>query len=300
MNREELLAKWGAETPVLDHGHVRLIDVMGNDAAVVQAARVSYGAGTKTVREDRDLIRYLVRQRHTSPLEMIEIKLHVKLPIFVERQWVRHRMASINEVSGRYSELPEEFYVPEADQVCYQSSDNKQGRSGALPLDQANHIRSNMKARGSDEFKHYRFVLEQGVARETARINLPLSTYTEKYWKIDGHNLLHFLSLRADGHAQTEIQKYAEAILKILEDWVPIVHEAFLDYRKYAQTFSRAEMRVLHEVIQDWLDYRREGAIAEGDLNPDDTARLGLLHLIGDSMSKREVREFVEKLGISR
>ena len=221
MNRYELLHKWESPLPVLDHGFVRLVDVMGDDAAIVQAARASYGKGTKTQREDRELIRYLLRNRHTSPFEMVEIKLHVKLPIFVERQWIRHRTASVNEVSGRYSELPEEFYLPDAASICKQATDNKQGRGEPLTPEEAAHIRSNMNAMGRDEFKHYRFTLSQGVSRELARINLPLSTYTEKYWKVDGHNLFHFLQLRMDHHAQWEIRQYANGVREMLAEKFP-------------------------------------------------------------------------------
>lgn len=245
---EELL---GHTFNLLDHGLIRVIDYMGDDSSIVQMARVSYGAGTKSVSEDRGLIRYLVRNRHTSPLEGCEIKLHVKMPIFVARQWIRHRTASVNEVSGRYSVLPTEFYVPDSDVVKAQSKDNKQGRGDdLLPMHVENFQRlCNANAR---DFDDYLSVLETGVARELGRINLPLSTYTEWYWKIDLHNLLHFLKLRVDPHAQYEIRVYAETILnEIVAKWVPMVYDAFLEYVLNAKTFSATEMRIIRELSEE-------------------------------------------------
>lgn len=297
MNRYELLHKWESPLSVLDHGFVRLVDVMGDDAAIVQAARASYGNGTKTQREDRDLIRYLLRHRHTSPFEMVEIKLHVKLPIFVERQWIRHRTASVNEVSGRYSELPEEFYLPDVASICKQATDNKQGRGEPLTPDEAAHIRSNMNAMGRDEFKHYRFTLNQGVSRELARINLPLSTYTEKYWKVDGHNLFHFLQLRMDHHAQWEIREYAKAVAKIVSDWLPCSWEAFQDYRLGAVTFSAKEMEILREIVSNWKDDEREAARAEGRPGAEDAPLEILRKLCSGKLSNREASEFLQKVG---
>jgi thymidylate synthase (FAD) len=233
----------------LDHGFVRLVDHMGDDSAIVQAARVSYGGGTKTAEEDETLIRYLMRNMHTSPFEMVEFKFHCKLPIFCARQMVRHRTASLNELSGRYSELPEEFYIPRMERVVRQSTTNKQGSGEVFEESVANHIRSNMSAMARDEFKHYHWMLEQDVARELSRINLPLSTYTDWYWKMDLHNLFHFLKLRLDGHAQYEIRVYAEAIFKLIRPIVPISCKAFENYALNAVTFSEAEMDILQRLV---------------------------------------------------
>jgi thymidylate synthase (FAD) len=233
-------ARLGQPLPVLDHGFVRAIDYMGDDAAVVQAARVSYGKGTKAVREDRGLIRYLMRHRHTTPFEMCVLKLHVKLPIFVARQWIRHRMASVNEVSARYSVLDREFYLPAPDALAVQSADNKQGRGAVLPPDQAARVLGWLAADGEAAFSRYdRLHGPEGLARELARMGLPLSTYTQWYWKVDLHNLFHFLSLRLDPHAQWEIRAYAEAIYGLVQDWVPLCAEAFADYRLGGVSLSR-------------------------------------------------------------
>lgn len=229
--------------PVLDHGFVRVIDYMGDDAAIVQAARVSYGRGTKTTRTDAGLINYLMRNAHTSPFEMCEIKLHVKLPIFVARQWVRHRMANVNEYSARYSVLDTEFYMPAPAQLAAQSTANRQGRDEVLSARQAERVLALLRQDAELAFAHYRDLLNEneqgeaideeapGLARELARIGLPLSSYTQWYWKTDLHNLLHFLGLRADAHAQWEIRVYAEALLGVVERWVPLTHAAFLNYR---------------------------------------------------------------------
>lgn len=231
---------------VLDHGFVRVVDKMGSDAAVVQAARVSYGAGTTTPSSDRGLIRYLMSHRHTSPFEMCEIKLHVKLPIFVARQWIRHRTANVNEVSGRYSVLPSEFYVPELDQVCYQHQTNKQGRAEPIEANRAEEIQKYLRSASSVGFMMYdHMIKDHDLARETARIVLPLSTYTEWYWKIDIHNLLHFLNLRLDGHAQWEIRQYADVIKNILREWMPITVEAFENYVENAVTLTQDQLSYL-------------------------------------------------------
>lgn len=249
MNGEQLIERFGDPIKVLDHGHIRLVDVMGDDSAICQAARVSYGAGTKTVTEDRGLIRYLMRMRHSSPFEQCEIKLHWKLPIFVARQVVRHRTVSLNEVSGRYSELPNEMYKPEKWRA--QSGNNKQGSSGAVELEAAMLLDSEQH----DMHKRLRGVyigrIDLGAARELARIDLPLSQYTEWYWKVDLHNLLHFLSLRLDSHAQYETRVYAEAIADIVKQWVPYTWEAFVDYRLKAYTVSRMELELLNKLLFD-------------------------------------------------
>jgi thymidylate synthase (FAD) len=246
----------GVEIPVLDHGMIRVIDYMGDDAAVVQAARVSYGKGTKTPSDDRSLIRYLMRNRHTSPFEMCEIKLHLKMPIFVARQWVRHRTASLNEVSGRYSLVKEEFYVPSGPALAPQSSSNKQGREGGYSNSDRAILETVMATSATEAFEVYKSLLvESGynLTRELARCVLPLSTYTEFYWKIDVHNLLHFLKLRDDPHAQHEIQVYAREIARIMDIWMPMTMEAWRDYVQDAVTLSRSEMEVIRSVVPDDL-----------------------------------------------
>ncbi|CAO5678785.1 MAG: Flavin-dependent thymidylate synthase [Holosporales bacterium] len=224
--------------PVLDHGFVRVIDYLGSDESIVQAARVSYGRGTKKQTEDQALIHYLMRHRHSTPFEMCEIKFHLKMPIFVARQWIRHRTANINEYSARYSILDKEFYLPELDQIASQSAINNQGRGAPLPLLEAESIRNRLEEDANKAYDTYEFLLNEkgesdrnGLARELARMNLPINFYTQMYWKIDLHNLLHFLSLRADPHAQYEIRVFAETILNIVKQWVPITYDAFLNYR---------------------------------------------------------------------
>jgi thymidylate synthase (FAD) len=242
--------------PVLDHGFVRVIDYMGDDAAVVQAARVSYGRGTRKISEDAGLIRYLMRHRHSTPFEMCEIKFHVKLPIFVARQWIRHRTASVNEYSARYSVMDREFYVPAPDQLAAQSLSNRQGRGTVLAGEEAQTVLSLLRDDAERNYAHYEYMLNeaesgaepdpgrQGLARELARMNLTLNYYTQWYWKINLHNLFHFLSLRADPHAQHEIRVYAEAMLDMVRAWVPLSAAAFEDYRLGAVSFS-ARMLVL-------------------------------------------------------
>ena len=251
-------------TPIarLDHGFVRVVDYMGDDGAVVQAARVSYGHGTHIRSTDRTLIRYLMRHHHTTPFEMCEIKLHVKLPIFVARQWVRHRTANINEYSARYSILDREFYIPDAEVIASQSEGNRQGREGLVPAEQATWVQQLLIEDATRAYDHYGELLNQdrdgspldpnrdGLARELARINLSLNYYTQWYWKVDLHNLLNFLHLRADPHAQYEIRVYAEAILdQIVKPWVPLSHEAFLDYRLDAHTLSRQAMQIVRRLV---------------------------------------------------
>ncbi len=247
MEKVEIIGK---EFPCLDKGFVRLVDVMGDDSSVVQAARVSYGKGTKTIREDRQLIRYLMRHRHTSPFEMVEFKFHIKLPIFVARQWIRHRTANVNEYSGRYSVLPDEFYVPNAQDVRKQSQKNKQGRSDeTLDLSVAQEYIKDIAHTQKELYDKYQSYLEKEIARELARINLPLSTYTQWYWKIDLHNLFHFLELRLHPTAQYEIREYAKIIAKIVEAIVPISYEAFVDYRLNCISFSKIELKILKNLI---------------------------------------------------
>lgn len=229
--RLDNLIQKGISTPVLDHGFIRVVDYMGTDKSIVQAARVSYGSGTKSVREDAKLIHYLMRNNHNTPFEMCEIKFHIKMPIFVARQWVRHRTANINEYSARYSTLDNEFYIPEMDVLCFQSKSNKQGREGELDKATAAEFIRLMEIHCQQSYDFYTELLNANVARELARMVLPLNIYTQWYWKIDLHNLLHFLKLRTDPHAQYEIRIYANIIMNILEEWVPITMEAFKLYR---------------------------------------------------------------------
>lgn len=237
---------------LLDHGFIRVVDYMGDDAAVVQAARVSYGKGTRKVSEDAGLIRYLLRHRHSTPFEMCEIKFHVKLPVFVARQWIRHRMANVNEYSARYSILDREFYIPSPEQVAMQSRSNRQGRADALEPGKAEEVLEILRRDASRCYDDYETLLDAeqyGLARELARMNLTLNTYTQWYWKIDLHNLLNFVSLRADSHAQYEIRVYADAILDVLRDWVPVTAAAFEEYRLGAFTFSAGMLKVLRRQL---------------------------------------------------
>lgn len=251
-NSPEMDALIGMSYPVLDHGFIRVVDYMGNDSAVVQAARVSYGEGTKTALKDRGLIRYLMRHGHTSPFEMCEIKLHVKLPIFVARQWIRHRTASVNEVSARYSTLPAEYYTPEPGDICYQSEDNKQGRGDPLPAAEAEETAADMEDMSADCGAIYNYLTENArVSRELARIVQPVSQYTEWYWKTDLHNLFHFLALRMHPHAQLEIRRYAEVISEIVKAWVPLSWEAFRDYRLTAERLSGPQADVIRRIVQE-------------------------------------------------
>jgi thymidylate synthase (FAD) len=223
---------------------------MGTDSAIVQAARVSYGEGTKTVNQDAGLINYLLRHKHTTPFEMCEIKFHVKMPIFVARQWARHRTANVNEISGRYSIITEEFHVPEVHEICEQSKGNKQGRDKPLNNDKAIEIQTTIREHGVDSFATYnQFLSEANMARELARVVLPQGAYTEMYWKIDLHNLLHFLHLRADSHAQEEIRVYAVKMLEIVKMWVPLTHAAFVNYRQKAMHFSALELDKIKEML---------------------------------------------------
>ncbi len=239
---------------VLDHGFIRVIDYMGDDAAIVQAARVSYGAGTKHVQNDEGLIRYLMRHWHSTPFEMCEIKLHVKLPVFVARQWIRHRTANVNEYSARYSILDREFYIPAPENLAAQSAVNSQGRGAVLQGDEAQRVLDLLKSDANMAYDHYEAMLsqdgQQGLARELARMNLPANIYTQWYWKVDLHNLFHFLRLRADPHAQYEIRVYAEAICRVVADWVPIAYGAFEDYRMGGATLSAKAIAVLQRRLK--------------------------------------------------
>jgi thymidylate synthase (FAD) len=283
MLKYDLFEKFGFRNAikVLDHGHVFLVDFMGDDEAIERAARVSYQKGTRQKRDTEALIRYLMRHHHTSPFEQCVITLDMKMPIFVARQFVRHRTQSLNEISGRYSELPEEFYVPDAAQICYQTKKNKQGRAEAFPATEADAFQTMMTDDAQESFRHYRDFLDADMARETARINLPLSTYTQWQTTMNLHNLFHFLKLRLNSHAQWEAQQYASAILKIVNAWVPIAASAWLEYSLGAKTFSLTEMGVLTDLARK---------LSEEDFRH---------ALSGVDMSEREIREFLEALGVS-
>lgn len=253
--------------PVLDHGFVRVVDYMGNDSSIVQAARVSYGAGTKQVNEDRGLINYLMRHGHTTPFEMCEIKLHVKLPIFVMRHWVRHRTANINEYSARYSVLSKEFYIPELSKIASQSKINKQGRSDdKMSQESKSEIANTLSEFSEKAYEKYSHMLNDlGLTRELARTILPVNVYTEMYWKIDLHNLFHFLKLRADCHAQYEIQCYANAILEIVKKWVPFAYDAFINYRKNSVSVSKKCIELNKRMIQGEKISQESSGLSKGE-----------------------------------
>ncbi len=271
---EGLEAKLYEAVPVLDHGFVRVIDYMGDDSAIVQAARVSYGRGTKAARDDRGLIRYLMRHWHSTPFEMCEIKLHVKLPVFVARQWIRHRTANVNEISARYSILDREAYIPAPEQLAAQAVINRQGRGDVLEGEEAARALALLKQDATLTYDHYEELLNQrngepidpersGLARELARMNLTLNTYTQWYWKIDLHNLFHFLMLRADAHAQYEIRVYADAINDLVKAWVPHAWEAFEDYRLNGSHVSGPAMAAVRKMLKgEPVDQKSSGLSA--------------------------------------
>ncbi len=256
---EEILYE---QIPVLDHGFIRVVDYMGDDSAIVQAARVSYGKGTKQVSKDAGLIRYLMRHWHTTPFEMCELKLHVKLPMFVARQWIRHRTANVNEYSARYSVLDREFYIPNEAQLAAQSTINNQGRGETLTGEEAEQALKWLREDADQCYDHYQAMLnedpagntldesKQGLARELARMNLPVNAYTQWYWKIDLHNLFHFLHLRADPHAQYEIRVYADAIFEVVKKWLPIAAQAFEDYRMGAAHLSAQGVNIVSRMLK--------------------------------------------------
>ena len=248
--------------PILDHGFIRVVDYMGNDTSIVQAARVSYGKGTKKVSTDSGLIKYLMRHWHSTPFEMCEIKYHVKLPIFIARQWIRHRTANVNEYSARYSILDKEFYLPNTENLAAQSQSNRQGRGEVIQGEQAKKVLDLLKNDAEQTYNNYEMMLNErydgsvinenavGLARELARMNLTLNTYTQWYWKTDLLNLMNFLRLRADHHAQYEIRTYAEAMLDTLKKWVPITYEAFMDYRVGGTEVSAKGKIILQKLIK--------------------------------------------------
>ncbi len=275
----------GVKHPVLEHGYVVLVDYMGNDAAIVQAARVSYGAGTKTLRDDRGLIRYLMRHRHTTPFEMVEFKFLLRLPIYVARQVIRHRTANVNEYSARYSIVPDEFDVPAPGAVRLQSTRNRQGRGDPAPPEVDQRFRADLERLCSDAYRVYQAALGAGVARETARMVLPLAYYTEWYWKIDLHNLLHFLALRLDPHTQEETRLYAAELAKIARATCPIAYEAFEEFTLDGLALSRREQRAVQGLLG--------GATPEAAC---ETAGLPLVRDDGRPMTTGEGVEFLEKL----
>ncbi len=248
--------------PVLDHGFVRVVDYMGDDTSIVQSARVSYGKGTKKVSTDSGLIKYLMRHRHSTPFEMCEIKYHIKLPIFIARQWIRHRTANVNEYSARYSIMDKEFYVPERENLAAQSTNNRQGRGDLINGKQADSILKILKEDAERNYQHYEEMLnekydgsiiddkKQGLARELARMNLTLNSYTQWYWKTDLLNLLNFLALRADSHAQYEIREYANVMLNTVKKWVPTTYDAFIDYRVGGMELSAKGKIVIQKMIK--------------------------------------------------
>jgi len=272
--------------PVLDHGFVRVVDYMGDDSSIVQAARVSYGKGTKKISTDSGLIKYLMRHRHSTPFEMCEIKYHIKLPIFVARQWIRHRTANVNEYSARYSILDKEFYLPSKENLAAQSSNNRQGRGDLINGKQADNILNILKKDAEQTYSNYELLLNErydgttinenskGLARELARMNLTLNTYTQWYWKTDLLNLLNFLALRADSHAQYEIRAYADIMINTLKKWVPTAFEAFMDYRVGGMELSAKGKTVVQKMLKgDKCDFE------------------------SSKLSKREWNELMESLG---
>ncbi|MBR1734200.1 MAG: FAD-dependent thymidylate synthase [Alphaproteobacteria bacterium] len=261
---EKILYK---KIPMLDHGFIRVIDYMGTDASIVQAARVSYGVGTKKVQEDRGLINYLMRHGHTTPFEMCEIKLHVKMPIFVMRHWIRHRTANVNEYSARYSVLNNEFYIPELDQIARQSETNKQGKADvAMDQAKAREIVDIMNEVSGNAYEKYTHMLNDlSLTRELARTILPVSVYTEVYWKIDLHNLLHFLKLRADSHAQYEIRCYANKILEIVKAWVPFTYDAFMNYRKNSVSISQKCVELNKRMLKGEKITQENSGLSKGE-----------------------------------
>ncbi len=275
----------GVKRPVLTHGYVVLVDYMGGDAAIVQAARVSYGAGTKSVRDDRGLVRYLMRHRHTTPFEMVELKFLIRLPIYVARQMIRHRTANVNEYSQRYSIVPDQFDLPNVDDIREQSKRNRQGRGDPLPAGVAEKFRADLERVSTEAYSAYSAALAAGVARETARLVLPLAYYTEWYWKTDLHNLFHFLSLRLDPHAQEEIRRYAAELSAIAHAVAPVATEAFEEFQLQGLDLSRREQRAIRALL--------DGSTPEAACA---SAGLPLQREDGKPMSTGEGVEFLAKL----
>jgi thymidylate synthase (FAD) len=272
----------GRAYPVLGIGAVALVDYMGGDGAIVQAARVSYGKGTKSLNDDTGLIRYLMRHRHTTPFEMVELKFVASMPIYVARQWVRHRTANINEYSARYSEVPDKFDIPELERIKPQSTLNKQGRDGALPEGVSQRFQDSVNKISKLAYEEYQKGLKEGIARETARMVLPVNTYTEWYWKIDLHNLFHFLSLRMDPHAQYEVRQYAEVMGDITKKVAPIAYQAFEDYVFGGVHFSKLEQKALSHILRG--------------KDPEEAAKLSGLKLFKDDGTRMKTGEGIEFL----
>lgn len=273
------------EFKVLDHGFVRLVDYLGGDARIVQSARVSYGEGTKTLREDKTLIDYLLRNKHTSPFEQVILTFHVKMPIFVARQWIRHRTARLNEISGRYSVMRDEFYTPKSDEVRFQSKRNKQGGSTQdVPDAMREKVITLLQQEQQQLYGDYEVMLEDGIARELARINLPLSLYTEMYWQIDLNNLFHFLRLRMDWHAQYEIRVYGDTMAQITKAVAPMAYEAFEEHLLHGRNFSRTELELLRAALN--LETLAE-AVEKSDMR--ETRQKEFLDKLGVVLPKREV-----------
>ncbi len=302
MNAEGLRNVYGQDykMKLLDGiGHVFFVDCMGSDERIEQVARLSYEGGRKRS-DTRGLLRYLMRHRHTSPFEQAVITLDIKLPIFVARQLVRHRTQSLNEVSGRYSVLPEEYYTPPVSQICYQATDNKQGRAGPFPLEEAVQLRNQMVDEADDAFATYHQFVEAGMALETARMGLPVSTYTHWVTTWDLHNLLHMLKLRLDPHAQWEVRQYAEAIWKIVQDWCPLTAEAFTDFQLEAVTFSKQDMAMLLDIVQDWKSFQDD--LSASDNRDPDAHLKGILEEMLDRHgvgSGRDRHAFLKKLRLA-
>jgi thymidylate synthase (FAD) len=293
MTSQEQIKNDARYTPLHEYGFVGLVDVMGDDSTPPETARISYGSGTKSVSDDRNLLRYLVRHRHTTPIEMVELRFHLKMPIFVMRQHVRHRMATINEYSGRYSEMSDEMYVPDHDHLGVQSSTNKQGtEAGTFDKKVGAGIRTCMLDVNDNSYAGYKALLDSGLSRELSRCVLPVSNYTELYWKIDLHNFFHYAKLRMDPHAQLEIREYATAMYELVKQKLPIACEAFEDYIFKAHTFSRMEFELIKRMISKnaWVtlseDYDRD----------DEYDNEGIAREFG--MSKREMTEFKTKFGL--
>lgn len=297
--------------PVLDHGEIRCVDYMGTEASIVRAARTSYGKGTKATSEDAGLLRYLMRHRHTSPLEFCELAVRVKMPIFVARQWIRHRTANVNEYSARYSILDKEFYIPEADVLAAQSKTNKQGRGAVVPTEYAQEVQALLVRDAARAYDTYDLLLNDigdgtpqdperpQLARELARMNLSLNYYTTWYWKTDLHNLLHFLSLRLDPHAQYEIRVYADELWRMVQGWVPTAAQAFLDYRLEAISFSRGEAALLRDLVREAADAARGAHEAEHGLGTWSEAQWRKkMRARMEPISEREAKAFWRALGI--
>ena len=274
----------------LNHGFVRLVDSMGDDQRIVDTARVSYGKGTKKLSEDKSLIAYLIEHKHTSPLEQVVFTFHIKMPIFIARQHLRHRTARANEYSGRFSEMADEYYVPPASRMKFQSKSNKQG-SDSETIEHADNWVSEINHNAESTFNLYKDLLDTGLARETARINLPLSTYTQFYWQMDLHNLMHYIKLRMDSHAQEEIRVYAKAMLQLIRPIVPLAVEAYEEYSFGSVTFSKTEMRILRELLA--LSVDEDGALQ--NWKP-----LIKMAAYNNDWSERRTNAFIEKIGLDK